>query len=416
MNVSKKHLLKISLFTATSSLAAILAGCSHESGDSAHSGGPGAGGPPRVDVVKVAPETIEWNQSYPGRVEGLRRIVIRPRVGGLILNREFEEGNVVEKDEVLFQIDPDPYEVTLRQAEAQAERAQANFRQAEREWTRAKKLFDTDALSERQRDQSQSDYELAKADVAVADAAVAEAQLQLDYTEVKSPETGVTGLEEFPEGSLVNEGERLTEVTQIDPFYVLFSLPEGDPAFATVLDQRDDSADYELKMRLRSGAVFSEEGKINFVASRIDDQTGTVRVRAEFSNPDHQVLPGQFVRVFFDGLNLKGSYVIPEDAVLTTANGSLVYVVGEGNVVTPRPVQLGPVIKKGQVVQGGLSEGDRVVTSSLIRIRPGQEIQPIEKKMEGDSSAMESPSAADTESSQGGENSAPEKPQTEAQE
>tara|TARA_R100000027_G_scaffold67731_2_gene68261 strand:- start:5897 stop:7084 length:1188 start_codon:yes stop_codon:yes gene_type:complete len=388
MNVFMKTLYSTIFLAAT---AALLAGCSEESGTEGSGGEPGAplGGAPQVEVVTVTPKTLPWDQSYPGRVEGLRRIVVRPRVGGLILERSFEEGSVVEKDQILFQIDPAPYEVALRQNEAQLERAQANYRQAEREWNRAQKLFDTDALSERQRDESQSIFELAKADVAVSEAAVSDAQLRLDYTEVRSPEAGVTGLEELSEGSLVNAGDRLTEVTQIDPFYVLFSLPEGDPAFDAVFGRSDGDEGFAVRMRLRSNAVYPEDGRINFVASRIDDRTGTVRVRADFANPDHSVLPGQFVRIFFDGLQLPGSYVIPEEAVLTTPNGSMVYVVGEGNTVEPRPVELGPVIDNGQVVQAGLNEGDRVISSSLIRIRPGQEIEPVEKRASDEAVAQE---------------------------
>ncbi|MGE9291472.1 MAG: efflux RND transporter periplasmic adaptor subunit [Puniceicoccales bacterium] len=398
MNVSKKHLFTATIISAGAAFALLLAGCGEKTPDGSGGASRAGGGLPKVDVVTVSPQVLPWEKSYPGRVEGLRRVVIRPRVGGLILDRKFEEGNVVKKDEVLFEIDPAPFEVTLHQAQAQLERAEANFRQGEREWNRAQKLFDTEALSERQRDQAQSQYELAKADVAVAEAAVAEAQLQLDYTEVRSPVSGVTGLEEFPRGSLVNIGDRLTEVTQIDPFYVLFSLPEGDPAYEAVFGGGDEQGDYQLQLRSRNNRLYSEEGRINFVASRIDDQTGTVRVRAEFPNPDNKVLPGQFVRVTFDGLQLAGSFVIPEEAVLTTANGSMVYVVGEGNVVTPRPVVLGPVTNEGQVVQSGLSDGDRVISSSLIRIRPGQEIEPIEKSKVDSSSSREA-SAQNVESS-----------------
>jgi membrane fusion protein (multidrug efflux system) len=296
----------------------------------------------------------------------------------VIIERAYTEGAAVDAGDILFQIDPEPYEAVVGQAKAQLQRAEAALRQAERDKARADKLFETDAVSERQRDDALSAYELSEAEVALAEAALTDAQLRLDYTTVRSPIKGVTSLEKLPEGSLVNAGDALTTVTQLDPMYVLFSLPEGDPAYNLFMSQQGDW-NYNLSLQRRNNGHYHEEGRINFTETRVDENTGTVRVRATFPNPENLLLPGQFVRIGFDDMQLPKAAIIPPKAVLATPQGSMVYVLGEGNAVTPRPVVLGPVIDGGQLVMGGLQSGERVISSSLIRIRPGMPVTPVEK-------------------------------------
>jgi membrane fusion protein (multidrug efflux system) len=188
----------------------------------------------------------------------------------------------------------------------------------------------------------------------------------------------VTSLEKLPEGSLVNAGDALTTVTQLDPMYVLFSLPEGDPAYNLFMSSQG-SRNYDLSLERRNNGHYQERGKINFTETRIDENTGTVRVRASFPNPQNLLLPGQFVRIGFENLHLPEAAIIPPKAVLATPQGNMVYVLGEGNTVTPRPVVLGPVINGDQLVMAGLQDGDRVISSSLIRIRPGMPVTPVER-------------------------------------
>ena len=386
MNVYKSNIILgnisvISLLVASG----LLGGCDSENMHKQQTGENAAkqpiqGGPMTVGVVTVKTEALPWIQTYPGRAEGFQKVEIYPRVGGVIVDRPYTEGSEVKKGEVLFQIDPKPYEVTLRQANAQLQKANANFRSTQRDWARAKSLFETNALSERLRDVALSAYELAQADVEIANANVSASQLNLDYSSVESPVNGVTSSERLPVGSLVNTSNALTTVTQLDPIYVNFSLPEGDPAYEQVIQHSENLNDITLSVTSRETVGDAIKGSINFKETRVDPQNGTIRLRAVFPNPEKTLLPGQFVRVLFENLNLEKMAVIPESAVLATPKGNIVYVVDQENKVAARPVALGPVLDAGQLISKGLKEGDRVINSSLIRIRPGMPVTPIEAK------------------------------------
>jgi len=382
--MSNIFLRKGTAFIASLLLASLLlGGCGREKGNHPQTGERAGGsqiqgGPLPVEVVTVKTEALPWTQTYPGRAEGYQRVEIYPRVGGIIIDRPYTEGTDVHQGDVLFQIDPKPYEVALRQANAQLQKTQANLRSAEREWNRARSLFETNALSERLRDNALSAYELAQADVEIAQANLSARQLDLDYTSVESPIDGVTSSERLPIGSLVNTGDALTTVTRLDPMYVNFSLPEGDPAYQQIVDKRVNLANITLSLTSRETLGNAIKGHINFKESRVDAQNGTIRLRAEFANSDKVLLPGQFVRVNFENLFLDEVAIIPEAAVLATSRGNMVYVVDKENKVAVRPVALGPVLEAGQLINKGLVAGDRVINSALLRIRPGMPVNPIE--------------------------------------
>lgn len=334
--------------------------------------------PPQVTVAPAELQPIPWRASYAGRVEGVRQVQVRARVSGILLERAYVEGSLVKEGDLLFRIDPETFEVNLLRAKAQEKRAQAALDQANRDWTRVQALFGKDAISERERDESQSAFELAQAELAVAQAEVKAAQLELDYTMVKAPLDGVSSLEELPEGSLVRNEELMTQITQLDPIYVTFSVGEADPVFNQIIDampKNGDVAELAVSMLDRTGQPLPFEGKVEFTASAIDTATGTLRVRATFANPEHKLLPGQFVRVLFENLNLPDGVVVPEKSLLPNPAGAAVYVVAEDNSLATRPVKLGPLIDQGQVIEGGLEPGDRVVVSGVMKLRPGMPVQ-----------------------------------------
>ena len=187
-------------------------------------------------------------------------------------------------------------------------------------------------------------------------------------------------MEVLTEGSLVSSADKLTVVTQQDPVYVLFSLPEGDPAYQQLFAKgsRQKEGSTAMTLFMRNGTAYGSSGQVNFSESGVDPLTGATSMRAEFANPDGQLMTGQFARIAFKDLKLNTCVVIPAEAVLMTGFGSIVYVVDDKSTVQPRPVALGPVVDDGQLVMGGLNEGDRVIITSLIRIRPGMPVAPKE--------------------------------------
>jgi membrane fusion protein (multidrug efflux system) len=369
----------------------VLAGCGEGKKAAAKSA---SGQIPEVEVVDVHLQNLAWSQTYPARVEGIRRAEVRPRVGGIIVKRAYEEGAIVKEGDVLFKIDPAPFQIAVEKAEADYAHAVAQKNQSARDLKRVNKLFETASVSEKQHDDAQSAYDLAAASELSAKATLDQAKLNLGYTDVTAPVGGVTEMEQFTEGSLVSSADKLTVVTQLDPVYVFFSLPEGDPAYLQLFAKGSRQKEGSTAMILftRDGTAYGHFGQVNFSQTGVDPQTGAVRMRAEFANPDARLLPGQFARVAFKDLHLAPAAVIPADAVLMTAQAPIVYVVDEKSTVAPRPVALGPVIKDGQLVTAGLREGDRVIITSLIRMRPGMPV--VAKSSADKAGAQQAPAAS----------------------
>ncbi|MDP0498782.1 MAG: efflux RND transporter periplasmic adaptor subunit [Verrucomicrobiota bacterium JB022] len=379
MNVSIKPLMAVAGFFSALSLS-VLVGCGGHGAEesAAHGGGGGApsGQPMEVPVLRAQVSNQEWTEAYPGRAEGLREVQIRPRVSGILLERVYQEGSKVEAGDVLFKIDPQPFQVALMSAEAELARAEASLREAERNWNRTRRLYDSNAISERERDNALSTFELAQAELNVQKASVEEAKLQLGYTSVESIVPGVTSLEAVPQGSLVDSSTLLATVTQLDPVQVRFSISETDPIFAVLQQHRADAgSDLTARLRLDDGTTL--DGKVDFAASTVNSNTGTVQYRALFENPDARILPGMFVRVSFADLTLENVVLIPETSVITSPQGPIVYTVGPDSTVQPRPVQLGPIFGNQQAIVSGLKEGDQVLTGAIIRVRPGMPIKPV---------------------------------------
>lgn len=359
-----------------------LAGCDKATAASANGNG-AAARVPEVEVVQVKLEERLWTQTYPARVEGSRKVQVRPRVSGIIVKRSYAEGALVKEGDELFLIDPVPYRLAADKARADLARADAQLAQAERDWKRVEKLFASGSVSEKQRDDALSARDIAKANRGIAQSALEQAELNLGYTSVTSPVSGVTSMEVFNEGSLVSSADILTTVTQQDPIHVKFSLPEGDPAYQQLFANgfRHKEGSKALTLFTRSGDKYGRSGQVNFLETGVDPATASVRLRAEFDNPDAQLLDGQFARVAFEDLKLTLSALIPEAAVIMSPHGPLVYVVGENGTVQVRPVRLGPVLEEGQLVTGGLADGDRVIITSLIRLKPGA---PVSARVKGE--------------------------------
>lgn len=361
------------LFAGLSTLL-MLTGCSGQDGEGQQAG---AGGmPPAAVVVQQATlADVTVRQDYAGRARGAREVEVRARISGILEQRLYEEGQMVREGDALFRIDRKPAAAALQRARAQRQVAEADVQQAEREWNRISSLFERNAVSERDRDSAQSALELARANLAVANAGVAQAELDLGYTDVTAPISGVTSLEDFPEGSLIDTGTLLTTIVQLDPVHVRFALPENDAnirrAAREGMVRADQEQNVSARLVLADGSEYGLDGRIDFTASTLDPRTGTVSARAVFPNPEQVIVPGQFVRVRVELQSFDDVITVPERAVTQGQNGPVVYVVDEDSKARVREVELGPVSDGRQILLSGLDEGDRYIVSGLVNLRDG---------------------------------------------
>ena len=343
---------------------------------------PPAPPPPQVGVLAVNAKALPLTFTYAGRVAGFRDVEIRAQVNGTLLKREFSEGARVKQGDVLFRIDPRPYEVALDRAQAQLAQTEAALRQASENWKRVDELVKRQVSTEKQHDDARAALDQAKASVQLMQAEVRNAELNLGHTTIKSPVTGVTRLVSPPEGTLVLAQQTvLTTITQLDPAYVNFSITDVEYAAARKLSQELPTpiARESLTVELQhgNGAPFASKGKIDASASRVDTQTGTIQARAIFANEDGALLPGQFVRIVVKGVTLPNAIVIPTKSVSQGPQGPFVYVVGPGSKAQARPLQLGREVDEGWVVESGVKDGDTVIVDGVMRVRPGAQVTPV---------------------------------------
>lgn len=363
-------------------LAAVLAlgGCKKESGagDSAQV--------PTVAAVKVEPQNIPLSFEFAARAQGSKETEVRARVGGILLKRNYVEGSQVEEGSVLFQIDPEPFKVTLNQAKAKLAQVNAELKNAETQWQRTEKLYKEKYASEKARDDARANLDSLAASAQLAQAEVDAAQLNLDYTTVKAPISGITSMEVQSEGSLISatgDSSLLTHITQLDPIYVIFSASENEMLSLTNMVDRglirnpENKNEIKAKVRFGNDVVYPLEGEINFMNPNVDQKTGTIKLRAVFPNPEARLRPGQFLRLIMEGLTRIDALVVPQEAVMQASDGAFVYRVNEKGIVESVSVQTGLTTKDGGwIIDSGLKPGDVVIVSGVMKIRPGMTVKP----------------------------------------
>jgi len=337
--------------------------------------------PPEVGVQTLQPATIPLQRDLVGRLSAFRSADVRARVPGVLQRRVYAEGSDVRKGEVLFLIDPAPLQAALGQAKASQATAQATYSNAKSAADRARKLIGQKFISQSDYDNAIAAERSAAAALQSGRAAVDAAEINLGYATVRSPIEGRAGRQQVTEGALVGEGTAtlLTTVDQIDPLYVDFSASAEELAAARRAS--DGSGSREVQVTLPDGSVYSHPGTLDFTADVVDPSTGAVALRARLPNPEHQLLPGTFVKLRATLSEQREAYRIPQVAVQRDGQGAYVLVVDQGGKAQRKNIDATQLDGSDWIVSGGVAPGDRVIVSGLQRVmQPGQAVtaKPVE--------------------------------------
>jgi RND family efflux transporter MFP subunit len=341
-------------------------------------------------------EIAEWDE-FTGRLEAVDQVEIRPRVSGYITRVSFDEGKEVKKGEVLFEIDPRPYQAELARADAELERARSAATLAASEVERAGKLVDVQAISREEYDSRTSAEAQGGATVRAAEAAVRTARLNLEWTRVRSPIEGRVSNAMVTPGNLVEAGPPatlLTTVVSLDPMYVYFDSDEQTylryAGRAKHAGPNWREARLPVYLGLANETGYPHEGRLDFVDNQVDPGTGTIRTRAVFSNRSRSLTPGLFARVKLVGTEKSKVLLVRDAAIGTDQDHKFVLVLGPGDTLAYRPVVPGRLTEGLRIVTSGLAAGDRVVINGLMRVRPGMKVAPTLSAMAPDSVTSDS--------------------------
>ncbi|MFZ5876062.1 MAG: efflux RND transporter periplasmic adaptor subunit [Nitrospirota bacterium] len=351
-----------------------LSGCNQAAGS------PPAPAPPEVAVVTVQPRDLPAVFEYVGQVAGVREVEVRARVSGILERWNYQEGAAVKSGDSLFTIDPEPFRAELARAEADLAGAEASFTQATRNAARLTPLWEVKAVSQKEFDDAQSAEQVAAANVKAAQAAVTQARLNVSYTRVEAPISGITSRAVVSEGSLVQAQQTLlTTISQLDPVHVIFSFTEAEHLrFRRELAEArltlPQGGRFDVKLTLADGSEYPQAGKVDFTDVRVNTNTGTIEARAVVPNPQRLLRPGQFVRVHLSGAVRPNAIAIPQRAVLEGPGAKIVMTVNKEGVVEPRPVQVSDWSGTEWIITGGLNPGDTVIVDGVVKARPGSPV------------------------------------------
>ncbi len=337
-------------------------------------------------VVKVAaPLTeriIEWDE-YTGRFVAVESVDLQARVSGYLDSIHFREGDLVQAGDLLYEIDRRPFEAAVNQADARLDAAIARLDLAQIELNRARELLNRDVGSRSEAQRRHAEHVEATADVSLAEAQLQTAELDLEFTRITAPITGRISATAIDAGNLVPVGGPmvLANIVTLDPIEFVFTVSEADFLRYARLDlngSRPSSRDTEnpVLIRLLDEDGWPREGRMTFVDNRIDPNTGTLEGRATIANPDRLLQPGLFGHLRLPGSVEYEAILIPDEAVLSDQSSLFVYVVGDDDVVSERPVTLGPLHRVLRVIRDGVGPADRVVVSGIQRVRPGAIVSP----------------------------------------
>src|SRR5580704_10130844 len=356
------------LLCASLLLLATLAGCSSQEEKPAPP-------PPGVTVTPVIQKDVDIKQEWVGTMLGNIDANIRPKVEGFLLSQDYKEGSFVDKGQPMFKLDPRQAQAAVEQAQGRLERARASLGQAQIDVKRYTPLVAQRAVSQAELDKALSMERAAKAEVEADQAVVDNAKLNLGWTTVNAPISGIAGISNVGIGDLMTPTTIMTTMSNVNPIYVDFSIAEQD-YMRLVRDKVGQGSARSLQLILGDGTEFPQRGRALLVNREVDTRTGTIQVRAEFPNPGNVLRPGQYARIRAVTEVRKGALLVPQQAVLELQGIYQVGVVSADNKVTIQTVKLGPQLADVWLVESGLKAGDSVIVDGLQRVKSGMTVAP----------------------------------------
>ena len=349
--------------------------------------------PPGVSVISVANQQVGNYQEFVARTEAVDTVQLRARVEGFLVKREFTEGQPVEKGQLLFEIDPKPYQAAVKRSEADLSSSKADLIKARRDLERSKDLYKKGHLSQANYDSQISTEARAEASVQAAEAGLDTAKLNLGYTDIRAPFNGQIGKARYSLGNLVGSGsEPLATLTSVDPIYVNFQVDEKQLINHLEKNKAGDASSslFQLRLRLPNGHDYDKEGTFNFSDTAVDETTGTLTLRAEFPNPNGILFPGLYVTLISESKAKQDLPVIPQAAVQENQSGRFVLVVNEENQADIRQIKTGRRIDAMWAVKSGLKAGEKIVVEGLQKVRAGAKVSPSVVTVDPQTGAIQS--------------------------
>jgi RND family efflux transporter MFP subunit len=340
----------------------------------------------QVSVMTIEPKIIAMTKELPGRVKAFKTAEIRPQVSGIIQSRFFEEGSLVEEGQQLYQIDPARYEADYQSTNANLQNIKAQRELSLALQSRYRSLMKTNAVSEQEFDSAKASVAQAKAAVALARAEVKTAKINLDYTKVYAPISGYISPSTVTDGALVTAQQQaaLATIRQLDPVYVDLSQSAADAktlqqSLVTSRMTKGEDAKFEVTLLFgNNDYVYPHKGSLYATDLAVDENTGTIRLRSVFPNPNAALLPGMFVRATIDKMATQETIIVPQKAVSIQADGSKsVWIVDTNNITSKRAVITNSTYKNNWVIKSGLKTGDTVIVLGAMMLQPGSKVDPI---------------------------------------
>jgi multidrug efflux system membrane fusion protein len=383
---------KRKLLAASAISVAVMAGVAaiyHTHGATPLTEAAAAAAPPAadVDVAAVISQSITDYQGYSGRIEAINNVEIRPLVSGTIVAVHFRDGAMVKKGDLLFTIDPRPYQAEVDRAAAQLASAESRSGYASSDWERAQRLLTDNAIAKRDYDQAQNANREAVAAVKAAKAALEAAQINLGYTAITAPVSGRVSRAELTVGNVVSTGANapvMTTLVSTSPIYASFEVDEQ--TYLRFLSH-DSNVTVPVWIGLANETGYSRQGVIDSVDNRLDTSSGTIRVRARLDNADGVLVPGLYVRARVGGGAPHQAVLVSDAAIQTDQDKKFVLLVDKENKVQYREVKLGDQQRGLRVITGGLQPGERIVVNGIQRVRPGDPVKPNLVQMSGDAAS-----------------------------
>ncbi|EJO9871420.1 efflux RND transporter periplasmic adaptor subunit [Vibrio vulnificus] len=343
---------------------------------------------PLVVTQEVLMLDYQPSNAYIGRVEAVEDTNITAQVSGYLKARHFEEGQLVEKGALLYTIEPSSFEAQVASAKASLAQAKASLKKAELDHQRGKNLLPRGSISQSEFDALTAGLLGAQAQLEAANAQLKLADVNLSYTQIRAPFSGRISDSKVSTGDLVSPSSGiLTTLVSLDPIHTAFSISERERLALGIERIKGDgstpSAGVEVQLQLENGKEYPHLGRLDYLGNRIDTKTGTIALRAVVENPDHQLLPGQHIKVNLREKQAKSVVVVPRRAVQTDLEGHFVMVMTPGEVAERRNVSLGAQVEQGVVIRQGLTQDDVVITQGLQRVRNGMQVRvqtPTESK------------------------------------